>query len=108
MDPFELNKNLRRVHYQMPVLEEIMPHLTKARVFTKLDAKNGFWQLRLSEKSSDLTAFWTPFGRYVWKVLPFGVAPAPEIYQQKQHEIVEGLKGVYVMADDMLVIGRQR
>lgn len=106
LDPFKLNKDLHRCDYQIPKLEEILPKLTNARVFTKLDAKNGYWQLELSTESKKLTAFWTPFGRYVFKRLAFGLKPASEIYQQRQHEIVDGLDGVQVIHDDIIVYGR--
>lgn len=45
----------------MPKIDEIMPNLTNAKVFSTLDAKKGFWKIPLSEESSKLTAFWTPF-----------------------------------------------
>jgi hypothetical protein len=48
----------------MPTIEEILPELAKAKVFSVADAKNGFWQVKLDEASSYLTTFWTPFGRY--------------------------------------------
>lgn len=105
LDPVDLNKALKRVNYQMPTVEEIMPELSKAKVFTTLDARRGFWQMRLTDESSYLTTFWTPFGRYRWKRMPFGIAPAPELFQMKQHEIVQGLEGVEVICDDLLVYG---
>lgn len=105
LDPIPLNKALKRTNYQMPMLEEVLPNLGKAKVFTKLDAKKGFWQMKLTEKSSKLTTFWTPFGRYRWLRLPFGISPAPELFQQKQHEILQGLDGVEVIADDLIVFG---
>ena len=46
----------------------------------------------------------TPFGRFKWKRLPFGVSPAPEIFQQKLDEVLSGLVGVKAIADDILVM----
>jgi hypothetical protein len=60
----DLKKAIKRVNYQMPTLDEILPELTDAKVFTTLDARRGFWQLCLDEESSYLTTFWTPSGRY--------------------------------------------
>lgn len=108
IDPSDLNKALKDVKYQMPKIEEILPELQDAKVFSTFDAKNGFWQLVLDEESSKMTTFWTPFGRYRWLRLPFGVKPAMEIYQKRQHEVLLGLKGVEVMADDIIVFGRGR
>jgi len=47
IDPRDLNKAIKRPKYQMPMLEELLPTLTKARVFTVLDAKDGFHQVKL-------------------------------------------------------------
>lgn len=105
LDPVELNQALKRVNYQMPTIEEVMPELTQAKVFTTLDAYKGFWQIPLDRKSSELTTFWTPFGRYRWNRVPFGISPAPEIYQKIQHEITEGLDGVESLCDDILIYG---
>ena len=74
-------------------------------VFTVLDVACGFWHVALDERSSFLTTFNTPFGRYRWKRMPFGIKSAPEIFQRKMHELIEGLNGVEVIADDFVVVG---
>ena len=68
-----------------------------------LDAKTGFWQVKLTEATSYLTAFNTSFGRYRWEQMLFGISSALEVWQQKMNELVEGLKGVEVIADDFLI-----
>lgn len=105
LDPQDLNKALKRPHYPMPTVEEILPNLSNAKIFSILDAKDGFWQVQLDEPSSYLTTFWTPFGRYRWLRMPFGISTAPEEFQRRQHEVFEGLSGVAVIADDVLVYG---
>ena len=57
LDPQDLNRALKRPHYPMPTVEEILPHLSNAKVFSILDAKDGFWQVKLDEESSYLTTF---------------------------------------------------
>ena len=89
----------------MPTIEEVLPNLDKAKVFSVLDAKDGFCHVKLDDESSRLTTFWTPFGRYCWLRLPFGLTSSPEVYQYKQHEALQGLPGVEVIADDILVFG---
>ena len=105
IDPKDLNKAIRRPKYQMPVLDEVLPKLSNAKIFTVLDAKDGFHQVRLDEASSYLTTFWTPFGRYRYCRLPFGISSAPEEYQRRMHDVLDGLEGVEVIADDILVYG---
>lgn len=106
LDPIELNKALLDAKYQLPTIEEVLPELHNAKVFSTVDAKHGFWQISLDKKSSMLTSFWTPFGRYRFLRMPFGISPAMEIYQMKQNEVLHGLKGIAIMADDILIYGR--
>ncbi|XP_065074181.1 uncharacterized protein K02A2.6-like [Ochlerotatus camptorhynchus] len=87
-------------------LDEILPELDQAQVFSTVDARKGFWHVELDERSSKLTSFWTPFGRYRWLRLPFGISSAPEIFQTKLQEIIQGLDGVECLADDLLIYGR--
>ena len=60
IDPQHLNKALKRRHYPLPVVEDLLPELSKARMFTKADLKDGFLQIQLDEESSKLTTFQTP------------------------------------------------
>lgn len=105
LDPVKLNEALLRPNYQFPKLEEILPELGNAKVFTKMDLKKGYWQVKLDDDSSKLTTFWTPYGRYKFLRMPFGISSASEIFQMKLFEIVDGLRKTFVMADDILIIG---
>ena len=105
LGPKPLNKALKRCHFPILVIEDILPDLGNAKIFTKVDCKDGYWQIKLTEESSLLTTFATPFGRYKWNRMPFGISPASEIFQVRLHEAVEGLDGVYAIADDILVAG---
>ncbi|CAI6377494.1 unnamed protein product [Macrosiphum euphorbiae] len=82
LDPFHLNKVLLREHFNLPTFEEISSKFSGAKLFTVLDASKGFWQLPLTLKSSKLTTFITPFGRYRFKRLPFGIKIAPEVFHK--------------------------
>ena len=106
IDPKHLNKALKRSHYPLPVIEDILPELTDVKVFSKADLKDGFLQIQLDEESSKLTTFQTPWGRYRYFRMPFGISPAPECFQKKLDQNLEGLNGVYKIADDILITGR--
>lgn len=106
IDPKDLNEALKDIKYQLPTVEEILTELADAKIFTILDAKHGFWQLQLDDDSSKLTSFWTPFGKYRFKRVPFGIKPAMEIFQMRQNQVISGLKGVVCIADDILVFGK--
>ena len=95
LDPKHLNTAVIRPKYQLPTLDELLPKLSRAKVFSTLDAKDGFYQVGLDENSSLKTTFWTPFGRYRYRRLPFGINLAPEEFECKLHEKL----------DDILVMG---
>ncbi|KAL9953685.1 hypothetical protein ACROYT_G041138 [Oculina patagonica] len=105
LDPKDLNTAIKRSRYPLPTVEDVTNRLTSAKVFSVFDAKSGFWQVKLTEQSSFYTTFNTPFGRFRWLRMPFGISSAPEIWQRKMHEAIEGLQGVEVIADDFLVCG---
>lgn len=71
IDPRDLNKAVKREHYQLPTQDEITARLAGAKYFSHLDAKSGFWQIPLDTESSLLTTFNTPFGRFRFYVKPF-------------------------------------
>ena len=105
LDPQELNKAIQRPKYQMPTLEELLPKLCEAKIFSTLDAKDGFYQISLDETSSKLTTFWTPFGRYRYLRMPFGVSLAPEEFERNLQEKLGDLEGIAVIRDDIIVMG---
>ena len=105
LDPLDLNKAIRREHYQMPTVKEVATRLSQTKKFTVVDSKDGFWQKRLDTESSYKTTFNTPMGRYRWKRMPFGISSAPEVWKSTMHEFVEDLEGVEMIADDFLIAG---
>ena len=74
------NSVLREVH-PLPKVNETLARLGGAKIFSKLDAKSGFWQIPLSPSSRFLTTFITPMRRYCFNKLPFGISSAPEHFQ---------------------------
>ncbi|XP_075533767.1 uncharacterized protein LOC142566761 [Dermacentor variabilis] len=63
---------------------------------------------KLSEECQKLTTFITPYGRYCYRRLPFGITTAPNIFQRKLSQVVEGLDGVLNYSDDILVCGKNK
>ena len=106
IDPRDLNKHIKRSHYPLPTFDHIVPDLQNAKVFSTFDARNGYWQVKLTERSSFLTTFNTPFGRYRWLRMPFGISSASEEYQRRMFEAVGDINGVKIFVDDILVFGQ--
>ena len=105
LDPQQLNKALKRERYPLPVIDDVLPDLSRAKVFTKIDAKNGHWHVQLDDQSNKLTTFDTPYGRYRWKRLPFGVSVASEIFQKRLNQALDRLDGLLTVHDDMVIYG---
>lgn len=105
LDPRNLNKAICRSHYPIPTIDMVRSKLHGAAYFSTLDANSGFWALCLDEESSMLCTFNTPFGRYRFKRLPYGINCAPEIFHRTITEIFD-LPGAIVYADDLLIFGR--
>ena len=106
LDPRDLNNAIQRPFYPMPTFEDIAARLHGHNRFTKLDAKSRYWMLKLSEPSSLMTTFNTPFGRYRYMRMPFGIVCAQDIFQQKMEETFNNLEGLGVIVDDIIVSGK--
>ena len=76
LDPRDLNRAVQRAHYPSQHIEDIATRLHVSKVFTKIDARNGFWHVALDDESSYLTTFYTPSGSYHWRRLPLGTSSA--------------------------------
>lgn len=103
-----LNQYVCREKYILPSVEQSLGQLAGAKVFSKLDANMGFWQIPLTEASAKYTTFITPFGRFHFNRLPFGIASATEHFQCRMAEVIEGLEGVICHVDDLLVWGQNQ
>ena len=103
VDLKKLNRAVKRERYMLPTLEDVMHKLKGSTVFTKLDATSGFWQLPLNDETAKLTTFMTPFGRYFFRRLPFGISFAPDVFQRTMENILGDIEGVECYMDDILV-----
>ena len=106
VDLRQLNRVVKRERYILPTLEDITTQLGDCTVFSHLDLTAGYYHLKLHPQSTKLTTFITPFGRYCFKRLPFGISSASEIFQRTMTELFEGIDGVVTSQDDILVAGR--
>ncbi|XP_062574516.1 uncharacterized protein K02A2.6-like [Saccostrea cucullata] len=105
IDPKPLNEALMRNHYPTPTIEDILPDLHQARIFSIVDAKDGFWHIELDSESSYLTTFATPWGKYRWLRMPFGISVAPEEFQRRVDDALSGIPDIRPIHDDVLIYG---
>ena len=86
VDLTKLNESVMRENHDLPSDsgDQTLGRLAGAKVFTKLDANSGFWQIPLALSSQELTPFITPFGIYCFRRLPFGIIIiSPKHFQKK-------------------------
>ena len=81
VDLRRLNSAVKHSRLVLPTLEDIEPKLAGTRYFSKLDTSSGLWQIPLHPDNAKLTTFMTPFGRFCFKRLAFGITSDPEIFQ---------------------------
>ncbi|UYV84832.1 K02A2.6-like, partial [Cordylochernes scorpioides] len=105
MDPRELNKYVQRERYILPTAETIFSELKGATVFSVFDASSAFWQVPLDKESTNLCTIATPFGRFRFKRLPYGLNSASEVFQRCINNILSGLQGTACYMDDILIYG---
>ena len=102
----KLNASVQRELHMLSSVDQVLMQMGEAKVFSKLDANSGFQQIKLSPDSQLLTAFISPFGRYCYKRLPFGINSAPKYYNKQLQKVVDDLEGVAYLMDDIVVFGK--
>lgn len=105
INPRDLNTALKRPHHPMRTVEEVAAQMSSSIVFSVLDAKSSFWQISLDHRSSMLTTFSTPFGRYRFLRMPFRLNSASEVFQHSMEQIFTGYPCA-IIVDDILIGGR--
>ena len=92
--------------YPVPRIDDLFATLGGGKVFSKLDMRNAYNQLLLSDESKPLTTINTHRGLFQYTRLCFGIASAPAIFQRTVEELLKGIPGVVVFLDDILCSGR--
>ena len=105
VDLKHLNEDVLWEVHPLPKVDDTLAQLTGATVFSTLDANSGFWQIPLSHNSRLLTTFITPFGRFCFNKLPFGISSAPEHFQWRMNNVLAEMEGVLCHMDDVLIFG---
>ena len=108
LDPRELNKSILREHFPMKTVEEVAAKVKNAKIYSVLDASNGYWQISLTKDCQKYTTFNSPFGRYKYLRLPFGIKSSSEVFQRTISQILENIDGCEVIADDILIWGQDK
>ena len=103
LDPRDLNEAIHQDHHKMPTVEEVAHESVHSCFFTKLDTHNGYWSIVLDQDSSLLMTFNSPFRRYHFLQLPFGLICSQDIFQKKMDQILKECQGCIGIADYITV-----
>lgn len=85
-----LNAITRRNRYPLPLISDLLDRLRGAKIFTKIDLRAGYNNVRIRESDEWKTAFRTRYGSYEYLVMPFGMSNAPATFQTFMNEVVAG------------------
>ncbi|GKB29896.1 putative reverse transcriptase domain-containing protein [Tanacetum coccineum] len=110
IDYRELNKLTVKNRYPLPRIDDLFNQLQGSSVYSKIDLRSGYHQLRVRNKDIPKTAFRTRYGHYKFQVMPFGLTNTPAVFMDLMNRVYKPYmdKPVRVFINDILIYSRNK
>ncbi|GJS89193.1 putative reverse transcriptase domain-containing protein [Tanacetum coccineum] len=110
IDYHELNKLTVKNRYPLPRIDDLFDQLQGSSVYSKIDLRSGYHQLRVREEDIPITAFRTRYSHYEFHVMPFGLTNAPAVFMDLMNRVCKRYlsKFVIVFIDDILIYSKSK
>ena len=92
--------------HSLPKINEMYAKLKGAKVFSTIDLRSGYHHIALGKSLRAKTTFVTPFGKYEFLMVPFGLAQAPAYFQLLMNKVLKGLKFTMMYLDDFIIFSQ--
>jgi hypothetical protein len=99
----KVNSVTKTDSFPLPRIDDCIDKIGNAKYVTKFDLLKGFWQIPLTERAKEISAFVTPDGLYQYKVMPFGMKGSPSTFQRLMNMITSGLENCDAYIDDIII-----
>ena len=94
--------------FSIPRIDDCIDNIGHAKYVTKFDFLKGFWQILLTDRAKEISAFVTPDGLYQYKVMPFGMKNSPVTFQRLINVLISDLDGCKAYIDDAIIFSDER
>ncbi|KAL2224126.1 UNVERIFIED_CONTAM: Retrovirus-related Pol polyprotein from transposon, partial [Sesamum indicum] len=103
-----LNKITVKNKYPIPLVADCFDRLSRAKYFTKIDLRSGYWQVRIKEGDEAKTTVVTRYGAFEFLVMPFGLTNAPATFSTLMNQVLHGFLDEFVVVylDDIVIYSR--